>query len=256
MELFSHRQGEGEPLLILHGLFGSGGNWRTHAKSFSSDFDTHVLDLRNHGRSAHDSEMSYDLMAADVGWYITSEDLAPAHVIGHSMGGKVAMWLALQHPELVEKLVVVDIAPREHPAGHRHILSALCDLNLDSISSRKEAGRLISSRIPSRRVRQFLLKNLSRTRNGGFEWKMNLPAIRTNYDEIRGWPGSRSMRSDKQALFVSGSSSDYITNEDSDAIMEIFPRARFVDIDAGHWLHAEKPEAFYKACFNFLTETG
>ncbi len=198
--------------------------------------------------------MSYDLMAADVGWYISSEDLEPAHVIGHSMGGKVAMWLALQHPALVEKLIVVDIAPREHPPGHRDILSALCDLDLNRLSSRAEADRLISPGVPARRVRQFLLKNLQRDKQGGFEWKMNLPAIRTNYDEIRGWPGSRSMRSDKQALFVAGSSSDYITDADSDAIMEIFPRARFADIEAGHWVHAEQPEAFYEICFNFLTE--
>jgi esterase len=254
MELFSHRQGTGEPLLILHGLFGSGDNWRTHAKSFSRDFDTHVLDLRNHGRSAHDSAMSYDLLAADVGWYITDEDLGPVHVIGHSMGGKVAMWLALQHPDLVQDLIVVDIAPREHPAGHEHILSALCDLDLARLSSRAEANKQISTRIPSARVRQFLLKNLHRSRASGFEWKMNLPAIQTNYDAIRGWPGSRSMRSDKRALFIAGSQSDYITIEDSDAIVEVFPRAQFVDIDAGHWLHAEQPEAFYDACFNFLEE--
>jgi len=198
--------------------------------------------------------MSYDLMAADVGWYISSEDIAPAHVIGHSMGGKVAMWLALQNPALVEKLIVVDIAPREHPPGHREILSTLCDLDLTRLSSRAEADRLISSRLPSRRVREFLLKNLQRGKNGGFEWKMNLPAIRANYEEIRSWPGTHSMRSDKQALFVAGSSSDYITDADSDAIMEIFPRARFADIDAGHWLHVEQPEAFYELCFNFLTE--
>ena len=256
MELFSHQQGSGEPLIILHGLFGSGDNWRMHAKSFSRDFDTHVLALRNHGKSAHDSAMSYDLMAADVGWYISSEGLAPAHLIGHSMGGKVAMWLALQHPDLVEKLVVVDIAPREHPPGHRHILAALCDLDLSRLSNRKEAHALISSAIPSRRVRQFLLKNLRRTKSRGFQWRMNLPAIRINYDEIRDWPGSSSMRSDKQALFIAGTSSDYITEEDSDAIVEIFPRARFVDIDAGHWLHAEQPEAFYELCFNFLIESG
>ncbi len=256
MELFSHRQGAGEPLIILHGLFGSGDNWRSHVASFSRHFDTHVLDLRNHGRSAHDSAMSYDLMATDVGWYIASEDLAPVHIIGHSMGGKIAMWLALQNPNLVEKLIVVDIAPREHPPSHRHILSALCDLDLVQLASRKEADAQLASRIPSRRVRQFLLKNLRRTKSGGFEWRMNLPAIRSNYDELRSWPGSRSMRSDKQALFIAGSSSDYITDEDSDAIVEVFSRARFVDVDAGHWLHVEQPKAFYEICFNFLTEAG
>jgi esterase len=252
LELYAHQQGEGPALVILHGLFGSGDNWRTHAKSFAGDFNTHVLDLRNHGRSAHDPSMSYDLMAADVGWYISSEDLAPAHVIGHSMGGKVAMWLATQHPALVERLVVVDIAPREHPAGHQHILDALCDLDLSRLASRAEADEIISSAVPSRRVRQFLLKNLRRSGSKGFDWRMNLPAIRANYDELRGWPGSSSMRSDKQALFIAGSSSDYITDEDSDAIVEIFPQARFVDIDAGHWLHAEQPVEFYNACHEFL----
>lgn len=165
------------------------------------------------------------------------------------------MWLALQHPDLVDKLIVADIAPREHPPGHRHILDALCDLDLERLSSRKEADEQIKDRIPSKRVRRFLLKNLRRIDSGGFEWKMNLPVIREHYDEIRGWPGSSSMRSDKEALFISGSKSDYVTDEDSDAIIEIFSRARFVDIDAGHWLHVDRPMAFVKESLNFLTGT-
>lgn len=242
-------------MIILHGLFGSSDNWRSIGKRFARDFEVHLLDLRNHGRSLHDPEMSYDAMASDVGWYISSEELARAHVIGHSMGGKVAMWLALQHPDLVDKLIVADIAPREHPPGHRHILDALCDLDLERLSSRKEADEQIKDRIPSKRVRRFLLKNLRRIDSGGFEWKMNLPVIREHYDEIRGWPGSSSMRSDKEALFISGSKSDYVTDEDSDAIIEIFSRARFVDIDAGHWLHVDRPMAFVKESLNFLTGT-
>ena len=198
--------------------------------------------------------MTYDEMAADVGWYISSEDLAPAHVLGHSMGGKVTMWLALQHPELVEKIVVVDIAPREHPPSHDDILKALCDLDLARLSSRKEADRKIAELVPSPTVRQFLLKNLRHRRGKPFEWRMNLPVIEDSYDEIRGWPGQRSYHSDKQALFVAGLRSDYITDDDSDSIMEMFPRARFVDVDAGHWLHSEKPDEFLEVCLDFLLD--
>jgi pimeloyl-ACP methyl ester carboxylesterase len=256
MELHAHTSGEGEPLVILHGLFGSSDNWRTLARRFSKYFETHLLDLRNHGRSPHDAEMTYEAMATDVGWYITSEGLAPVHVLGHSMGGKVAMWLTLQHPDLVNKLIVADIAPREHPAGHHDILEALCSLDLVTLPSRERADELIRDRVPEPRVRKFLLKNLHRKRSGGFEWKLNLPAIKNNYDSIRGWPGSSSMRSEKEALFISGTRSDYVTEDDSDAIMEIFPRARFVDIEAGHWLHADKPRQFFKHCLSFLNETS
>jgi esterase len=254
VELHSFRTGSGPPLVILHGLFGSAENWRSHALAFADRFDVHVVDLRNHGRSLHDPDMSYDVMAADVGWYISSEGIAPCHLLGHSMGGKVAMWLALQHPALVDRLIVADIAPREHPPGHEHILAALCDLDPERLKSRKEAAKQISSRVPNRRVQQFLLKNLERNGEGGFRWRMNLPAIRANYDQIRGWPGTRSMRSDKQALFIAGTRSDYITIEDSDAIIEVFPLARFVDLDAGHWLHSERKDEFVAECVQFLLD--
>lgn len=254
MDLFANRVGNGDHLIILHGLFGSGDNWWTLAKRYGESFDTHVLDLRNHGRSDHDPDMSYDLMAADVGWYMSAEQIDSAHIVGHSMGGKVAMWLALQHPNLVNKLVVADIAPREHPPGHEDILTALCSLELSLLQSREQADEQISDLVPSPSVRQFLLKNLTRSRTRGFEWKMNLPAIREHYDLIRGWPGTRSQHSSAEALFLVGTRSDYITIDDSDEIAEIFPRARFVDMDAGHWLHAERPDEFFQETISFLTE--
>lgn len=255
VELWAHRLGSGDPLLILHGLFGSGDNWRTLAKRFARSFDTHVLDLRNHGRSPHTGEMSYRSMAEDVLSYMDGLRLDRASIIGHSMGGKTAMTCAFMFPEAVRRLVVADIAPKAYPAEHADILAALEAFEPSEIKSREEAATILARYIPQRRVREFLLKNLHRLRTGGFEWKMNVPVIAKSYDELRSWPSFGSATFPEPTLLVWGTQSSYVTDEDRDAFLEHFPLAHFKSVDAGHWLHAEQPKAFFQIVDEFLTTT-
>jgi esterase len=227
IELWAHRRGAGEPLIILHGLFGSGDNWRSLSKRFARQFEVHVLDLRNHGRSPHDPEMSYRAMTEDVLEYLDRHRLDRSHMIGHSMGGKVAMACALMYPEAVRKLVVADIAPRDYPPAHDDIFAALDALD------------------PSK---------LHRLENGRFEWMMNLPVIRKSYGELRTWPSFGAGTFPEPTLLVWGTESPYVTDEDRDAFIEVFPLARFAGLEGGHWVHADNPSEFFRLVREFLVE--
>jgi pimeloyl-ACP methyl ester carboxylesterase len=245
---------EAPPLLILHGFLGSGGNWSTLARTrFSGLRDVYALDARNHGRSPHTDAFSYALMAADVVAFLDANGLQQADVLGHSMGGKTAMTLALAHPDRVRSLIVADMAPRAYPPGHHELLAALSGLDLAQIDSRQDADARLAGSVPDWGVRQFLLKNLDRT-PGGYAWAANLDALVRQYDEVlRAIDGTPF---EGPALFVRGARSGYVRDSDLPEVERLFPAAQLVTIpDAGHWVHAEAPDAFADAVVGFLRET-
>lgn len=251
MQLFSREFGQGPPVVILHGLFGFSDNWQTVAKALA---DTHLVitpDLRNHGRSPQAPTHSYPEMAEDLKAFLEAHWIFSTALIGHSMGGKVAMQFALDHPDMVEKLVVVDIAPGQANDNHSAIFQALFQLDLHRIHSRQEADTLLASRIADPGIRQFLLKNITRQPGGSYTWKMNLPALWQAYPQILA--GVSGEPFDKPTLFVRGSRSDYIKDEDFALIKTLFPQAGIVTVEgAGHWVHADQPEALLQILRQFL----
>ncbi len=246
--------GAGRPLIILHGLFGSLDNWQSIARELARDFKVYIVDQRNHGRSPHAEEMNFEMMAADLRELMDDEGLDSAHVLGHSMGGKTAMHFALSYPERTDKLIVVDIAPKKYLPGHELIFKALFALNPSEISSRHEADLALSKIIDNENIRLFLLKNLQRTPDGHFQWKMNLPVLYKNYPRIL-----EEVRSlypfEHPALFIRSERSGYILDEDIPKIKALFPKARIVTIkNTGHWVHAEAPREFTSAVRHFLLQ--
>ena len=253
LQLHIERQGQGTPLLILHGLFGSGQNWRTLGKrALAPHVEVWAVDLRNHGQSPHTDEFTYQAMASDIIALIEDEAPGPVHLLGHSLGGKVAMHVALSAPHLIDKLIVVDIAPRPYNARHSDILEALTSLDMPTMTSRTAIDEALSDQIPNAMVRQFLLKNAQRHPEGGFHWKINLDAIHANYhrvnETITGYPARPG-----PTLFVRGGRSTYILDEDQTAIKALFPDAQIATIaEAGHWIHYEAPQPFSEAVLSFL----
>ncbi len=252
MKLHFRTFGEGEPLIILHGVFGSSDNWQTLGKTFSEKFKVYLADLRNHGKSPHSDAFSYDLMVEDISKLMQNEGLTKTNMIGHSMGGKVAMAFATKFPKKIKKLVVVDIAPKYYPPHHQQIFEGFKSVKLDQIKSRKEADDQLSGVISNFGIRQFILKNLYRSSEGNFQWKLNIAAIEKAANEIGSNPNP-SATFEGSSLFVAGSNSDYILESDRKAIQSAFPNSEFVTIeDAGHWVHAEKPSELKEAVLSFL----
>ncbi|MGH2569093.1 MAG: alpha/beta fold hydrolase [Bacteroidota bacterium] len=245
---------DGHPLVVLHGLLGSSDNWHTVATAFGKYFRVFTLDARNHGRSPHSDEMSYAAMAEDVREFLNQQNLPSVHVLGHSMGGKAAMQFALTSPELVDKLVVVDIAPRAYGRQHDYIFDAATALDLKAVTSRKEVNDTLSLRIHSEATRQFVMKNLARDDAGGFLWKTNLDAILRHYDEINGALDA-SGHFGKPTLFLKSIEAGYITADDEPLIQSMFPRSTIISLNVGHWIHAEAPEEFTHIVQNFLRES-
>jgi esterase len=252
MHLYHRSYGSGHPLIILHGLLGSSDNWQIMAKEFGSLFQTFTLDARNHGRSPHSDEFSYRIMSEDVRYFMDLYKLQSTILLGHSMGGKTAMKFALTYPDRVEKLVVVDIAPRAYGLIQDPILEALASLKLYIYRDREEIDADLAKKIPELAVRQFLMKNLLRNENQKFIWKMNLDVIRNKYAEIdAAIVSERSF--EKPALFMRGELSEYITPQDESAIKKMFPKATIATISgAGHWIHADAPGEFAQTLMNFL----
>lgn len=252
--LHHRRYGEGgPPLLILHGLFGSARNWHSQANLLAADFAVITADLRNHGASPHTERIDYEEMAGDVLALMDTLELARAHLLGHSMGGKVAMQIALNEPHRIERLVVVDIAPKAYPPHHDDILAALRALDPAAHRDRQSVDAALREGIPDPGIRQFILTNLVREANG-LAWQLNLEGIVRDYARLSEPPrGGQPFVA--PALFVKGGNSDYITSADRAEITRLFPGARAKVIDnAGHWPHAEKPQVFAKIVRDFLRE--
>ncbi|TVP58133.1 MAG: alpha/beta fold hydrolase [Halomonadaceae bacterium] len=244
--------GDGPPLILLHGLFGAGDNLGGIRRRLQHRFQVHSLDLRNHGSSPHGDSMSYPEMAADVVAWMDSKDIGSACLLGHSMGGKVAMELALANPGRVQRLIVADIAPVRYEPHHEGILESMQALDVQSLSSRREADQLLAKDIEESRVRQFLLTNLTRAEQG-FRWRLNLPALAQCYDQVMAAPQATGPY-DGPALFIKGGNSDYIQKAHQPATAKLFPRATLRMVpETGHWLHGEKPELFAGLCERFLT---
>ncbi len=248
------KYGDGDPLVILHGLLGSSGNWHTLARSvFCRYFTVYTIDQRNHGRSPHADRIDYPIMAADLLSFFEDHAIEKGRLIGHSMGGKTAMEFALSHPERVDRLLVVDIAPKEYPPSHQSIIEALRDVDLSGISSRADVDHVLADRIPAPPIRRFLLKNLSySTTKNRYEWELNLDAIHESYSLLNA-PIENGRTFEGPTLFVRGAESDYVVDADEKAIKKLFPKAEFKTIEkAGHWVHADQPEDFAEAAVDFL----
>ncbi len=252
MELFYREFGLGNPVIILHGLFGFSDNWQTIAKGLADQHLVITPDLRNHGRSPHVPGHTYPEMAEDMKAFMEAHWMFSTALVGHSMGGKVAMQLALSHPDLVERLAVVDIAPGRAADNHSSIFDALQGMDLSKIKTRQEAEAYLSEQIPDMGTRQFLLKNITREADGSFTWKMNLPVLRQHFDDILA-PVEGMDPFDKPVLFVRGSRSDYIKDTDFPLIKSLFPKAEVVTVEgAGHWVHADKPAELLAILKSFL----
>ena len=252
LHLFSLKDGDpaNPPLVILHGLFGSGTNWRSIARAFSGDFHVTCLDLRNHGNSAWTESMDYVSMAEDVAETLDREGIRLPIVLGHSMGGKTAMTLAQLGLMPLESLVIADIAPVPYSHDHDEFIAAMESVDLDSVTRRVDAEQQLSRDIADPGIRQFLLQNLVR-RDGGFHWRINLPAIRRSMPALLGW--NLAAVTDTRALFVYGENSSYMTGSGRAAIDRCYTRAETTPIpDTGHWLHVEQPDRFIAAVTAFL----
>lgn len=251
MKLFYRQSGQGSPLIILHGLFGSSDNWYTLAKVFAERFTVYLVDQRNHGQSPQSVEFDYKLLTEDLEEFIREHAIQKPVIMGHSMGGKAAMNFAIKYPGQLSKLIVVDIVPKAYPVHHDAILDGLKAIPLTGLGSRNEADKILSDYVPEPAVRQFLLKNLSRKNEGGFEWKINLEAIDRNIEQM-GVGLIFSGKYDGPSLFVKGKKSNYYGDDDEALIKTIFPKAEFAALDTGHWVQAEKPDEFSKLVLNYL----
>ena len=253
MILYSNIIGSGQPFIILHGFLGMGDNWKSIAKQFSSlGFELHLVDQRNHGRSFHDSEFSYETMASDLLVYCQHYGLKNCILLGHSMGGKTAMLFAALYPELVSKLIIADIAPRFYPVHHDSILEGLSSLDFRIITTRKEADLQLSGYVKEVGTRQFLLKNIYWVSPGVLGLRINLPALRIHVSEV-GEALSSNLNFAKQSLFLRGDKSEYVSLEDEALIRRQFTDTTFKTItNAGHWLHAENPLEFYESVGSFI----
>jgi esterase len=252
MKLHFRTLGEGSPLIVLHGLLGSLDNWQPLARRFAAHFKVFAVDLRNHGQSPHSDDVSYEAMASDLEEFIRAHRLPHAHLLGHSMGGKVAMQFALRHPDRLEKLVVVDISPRAYPPRHRRTLTTLLALDLHQFQRREQLDAELAKSVDNAEVRQFLLKNAGREPHGGFRWKANIRALWESYQQLTVAVTSETP-CHRPALFLRGEKSEYIPAEDNELIRQLFPRAEFCTIaGAGHWVHADQPEAVFARVQKFL----
>ncbi|TDE05272.1 alpha/beta fold hydrolase [Flavobacterium sandaracinum] len=252
--LFSKIEGSGQPLLILHGFLGMSDNWKTLGTQFATDFQVHALDLRNHGRSLHSEDFSYEIMAQDVYAYCQGHNLENINIIGHSMGGKVAMLLATKYPELVNRLIVADIGPKFYPQHHQDILAGLNAVDFSIQPSRSDVEEIMAKFIPDFGTRQFLMKNLFWQEPGQLAFRFNLAVFNHKMEEI-GIPLPENSVFEKPTLFIRGGNSRYILDGDLENIKQHFPDSSIETIpNAGHWLHAENPADFYQKATSFLNK--
>jgi pimeloyl-ACP methyl ester carboxylesterase len=256
MKLFYRHYGEGQPVIILHGIFGISDNWVTIGRRLAEKFEVFILDQRNHGQSPHSDTFNYFSMVEDLYEFIEDHQLTNPILIGHSMGGKVAMNFALEHPHRVNKLIVVDMSVRAYPARQQHmdVLNAMMAIDFDEITTRDEVETIITGIVKSPKISQFVLKNMYRIGKSRLAWRLNVESIYNNLENV--FEGiDTPYTSDHQALFVRGGKSDYVLDEDVEMIKKKFPKARFVTIEnAGHWVHADAPDELCAMFSEFLAK--
>lgn len=251
MQLFYKEYGDGIPVIILHGLFGFSDNWKSQAKVLANYFRVIVVDLRNHGRSKWDEIHNYETMADDVIETMDSLELAEFHVIGHSMGGKVAMHLAQSYPARLLKTIVVDMGVKSYPMHHQDLIEAIKAVPIETISARSQVNTFLSDRIPEEGVRQFLLKNLYWIERGKLAWRMNIAVLEANMRSILNALPEIEVLS--PTLFIKGANSNYILEEDFESIENIFLDSEIQSISgAGHWVHVDSFEEFTECVIGFL----
>lgn len=251
--LYSRIEGTGKPLLIIHGFLGMSDNWKSFSSLYVAEgFQTHILDLRNHGKSFHSDDFSYDLMAQDVLEYCQGNNLEKIAIIGHSMGGKVAMLFATEHPEMVDKLVVADIGPKYYAPHHQDILAGLNAVDFSTKPSRTDVEEILYPYIPDFGTRQFLMKNLYWKEPGQLDFRFNLKVFNEKIDVV-GTSLAENAMFEKPTLFIRGGNSKYILDSDLPEIKSHFPDFELVTIpNAGHWLHVENPKLFFEETSEFL----
>ncbi|QEE48334.1 alpha/beta fold hydrolase [Flavobacterium alkalisoli] len=254
MSLYSRIEGSGKPLLIIHGFLGMSDNWKTLGGQYAErGFEVHALDMRNHGRSLQSDEFNYDLMVQDLYDYCKEHNLEKVDIIGHSMGGKISMFFAMTHPEMLEKLVVADIGPKYYRPHHQDILAGLNAIDFSVKPSRSDVEEILQQYIPDFGTRQFLMKNLYWVEQGQLAFRFNLKVLTEKIDNI-GTALPEGTVYDGSVLFLRGDRSDYIKDQDFETIHNHFPKAIIKDIkNSGHWLHAENPKDFVAETLAFLT---
>lgn len=252
--LYSKIEGEGKPLVIIHGFLGMSDNWKSFGAQYAAHgFQAHMLDLRNHGRSFHSNEFSYEMMVNDVFDYCRQHNLTNIFLIGHSMGGKVAMLLATTYPDLVEKLIVADIGPKYYAPHHQDILAGLNAIDFSEKPDRSQVEAILYPYIPDYGTRQFLMKNLYWKEPGQLAFRFNLPVFNAKI-EVIGEALPQEKRFEKPTFFIRGGNSRYVLDDDLPVIQNHFPNFKLATIpNAGHWLHAENPQLFLEETINFLT---
>jgi len=265
MRLNYRKIGSGYPLIILHGLYGSGDNWLTIGKSLAGISEVYLIDQRNHGDSPHDERHDYEAMMQDLKEFMHGQGIDKAIIMGHSMGGKVAMSFAMEYPYMVSRLIIVDISPgsyldgeaRGHLKLHRGIISGMMNLDTGQVQGLADADSQLAEHIPDDRLRKFLMKNLGKDDNGRYYWKINLNVLMENLEKLSDGLDEEKMKDSELSsfpvLFIKGENSDYIGEDDQKVIKEIFPLSNIVTIkNAGHWLHAEYPGMFTRIVKRFI----
>jgi len=244
--------GEGEPVIILHGLFGMLDNWQSFAKKLAQDYRVILVDQRDHGKSEHTEAFNYKLLAQDLHDFCDENGIYGCSVIGHSMGGKTAMQFAVDFPDFVQRMVVVDIGPDSYPPGHELVFQALHAVEINKVESRKEVEKTMGKFIEDTGVRLFLMKNLRRKKEGGYAWKMNLPLLTKEYQNILSGIQVLDLI-ETPTLFVGGAKSVYLSDRQLETIANNFMSYHVEFIDgAGHWVHAEKPNELLELIREFL----
>lgn len=262
MELFYRKDGNGTPIVIVHGLYGSSDNWINIGKRLAEKYTVYMLDQRNHGRSPFADSHTYNDLRNDLEEFFEQHQIEKAILLGHSMGGKVAMWFAADFPEKVEKLVIADIAPKDYLLLkedsqfflHQNILLAMQEIDFSQIKLRNDVDDFMAEKLDDPRIRQFLLKNIAKDKDTKrYKWRVNAEVLYDHLDEIvsgvnQNWLDDRTPITSYPVIFIRGMLSNYILPEDKTLIKEIYPDAKIVDIaGAGHWLHAEQPQKFMEA---------
>lgn len=253
--LYSRIEGQGKPLLIIHGFLGMSDNWKSFGSLYAAEvFQSHMLDLRNHGRSFHSEDFSYEVMAQDVLEYCQQHNLEKISIIGHSMGGKVAMLFATKYPEMMEKLIVADIGPKYYAPHHQDILTGLNAVDFSSKPNRTAVEETLYPFIPDYGTRQFLMKSLYWKEPGQLAFRFNLDVFNRKIEEI-GTTLPTNAIFEKPTLFIRGGNSNYILDTDLPEIKKHFPNLELATIpNAGHWLHAENPKLFFEETTRFLKQ--